>query len=749
MYYLPQGLKRTPSLGKGISFLITLLILAFCIGCSSGAKIDLPMGSIHLIDHPEMYIREQGMPEFDELINTLGASRPYNEKILYETRPGFAWEWTQPLKFKVDLPPKPALAFGWGFSDAALKWGEEYKLSVTVTQGENTQIVADISDRSFPNPDGTIWHNEKVNLSGFESGPAEMAFAFEGLSGKKVQDEFILSSPRIYSSGRKDFKRVIFLGIDTLRADHLSCYGYKRTTTPGIDEWADGGTRFGYCVSASPWTFPSFSSMMTGRYPSLCGATTTVKFLPNDETTLAEILSMQGYTTGMIVNNIWTGPTVNLNQGFDEAVRLPVVGADETFAKAEEWLKANSDEDTFLFLHFMDSHVPYHPPQPFNNMFDQGYSGRFRLEFKDVEEVRSGQEVLSESEIEHLKALYDGEIAYLDSEFSKFTQFLESEGMEDNTLVIITADHGEEFFEHGKFEHGQSMYDEVLSVPLILRGPGIAGGKTDERVASTLDIFPTILEYLNIEVPDNINGSSLLKPLPEEDRLLISEQVLYGEDLKGLTDSQYRYIYHTTTGAEELYDRTDDPLQLHSVADDRKASARQYRAFLVNYITDLGAPWHIDFARTGMMRGSVTYSGSITCEAGFAKIDKIHFDKTDTVDVNGSVLTFRVVVTQGSEKQIDFITNDESTDVTFEILRNNALLKNEGIYIGPELDPMPQGTFTLNISDDRFSLGQPNLQRETHDGVFIWANPTRMREQLAPELTREMKEELKSLGYLN
>jgi arylsulfatase A-like enzyme len=729
--------------------LVALLGLLAIVGCSKGAGVALPEGSSKFLYHPEFLKPIQGMPKFKNLVGELGAKKPLGEKAFTETRPGFKWQWLRPLVFSVELPLNPVLAFGWGFSDEALNWGKEFKLSVTVTQGETREVVKLIEERMLPEPDGSPWREEKIDLSRFESARAEIEFAFEGLAPTQAEEGFLLSSPRVYSSGRTSFRRIILIGVDTLRADHLSCYGYNRDTSPNLDKWAEGGTLFEYCISASPWTYPSFSAMLTGRYPSVCGAVTNVKFLPSDEMTLAEILSREGFATFMVVNNIWTGPPVNLDQGFDAAIRLPVERADVTFATAQDWLKSHQDEDTFVFIHFMDTHVPYHPPQPFNDMFDEGYSGKYRHEFKEVEEVRSGELQLTDNEINHLKALYDGELAYLDSEFGKFLEFLKGEGMDEETLFIFSADHGEEFFEHGGFEHGHSLYDEVIWVPLIVCGPDLPEGKVDGRLASTMDVFPTVLEYIGINVPDNINGLSLLKPLPEEERLLVAEQLLYGEELRGITTPEYRYIYHTVTGEEELYDLSDDRLMLRSVAADRRAAARSFRAFLTSYTIEMGSPWHINFMRTGKKRISAAYSGTITSPGGFAKVDKLRFDDDDTLEVDGDTIKFKVTVPRATEKEIDFVTNDESAEVTFEIRRNGTLLNKGDIYIGPGMDKVDNGLFALNVNDERFSLGQPNLQRENHEGVFIWAIPTHFREQMQPELTPEMVQQLRSIGYLH
>jgi hypothetical protein len=449
-----------------------------------------------------------------------------------------------------------------------------------------------------------------------------------------------------------------------------------------------------------------------------------------------------------IVNNIWTGAPVNLDQGFDKAIRLPVERAEETFKYVEKWLDTNTEEDVFIFMHFMDPHVPYNPPKPYNTQFDPDYSGKYSLEFKEIDDVRSGKIKLTPDELEHIKALYDGEIAYFDSQFQAFTKYLGEKSLLDDTLIVICADHGEEFAEHGGYEHGGTLYDEVIHVPLIMRGPDIPTGKVDDRVASNIDIFPTILGYFNIQPPDDIQGSSLLKPLPEEERNLISEQILYGDELKGITTNEYRYIFNTVNGNEELYDLKDDKAMLHSVAEDRKATMRPFRGYIISYIQNTSSPWHVIFSRQGEVRGAYTYSGTITIAGGFANVKGSNFTSMDAFQIDRDNLTFRLTSKPGSDKQLDFVPKDASAEVKFMINRDGRPLTDEGIFVGPGLDPVAGPEFTLSINDPRFNLGQPNLQREINDGVFIWANPMHP-EQGKLELTPEMQEELKSIGYLN
>jgi len=731
-------------------FIYGFILPAFL--CLSGGCANPGAGFtvFDFLHHPEAYVRGEGMPPFEELTGEMNVELK-KLGIRGDLRKGFRWDWSQPLSFDVELPPSPVLTFEWGFSKDTITMWEDFSINVTVSRNNKDETVADISGKVGFADNGTMWRFERIDLGAFDRGKARVSFEFTGFSEGEAREHFLLACPRIFSADGKPGRHIVIVAVDTLRADHLSCYGYNRPTSPGIDEWAKGGSQYEYCISTSPWTFPSFASILTARYPSICGGTTNIRFLPEDETTLAEILCANGFATLSIVNSGWVSQAVNFQQGFDGAVQFITGPCPPTFSYARQWIASHADQDTFIFLHFMDPHQPYGAPEPYNTMYDPGYSGRYKNTFGGdiVEELRSGKMELSDSELRHIQALYDGEITYFDSVFEQFLGFLNEQEILDSTLIVLTADHGEEFMEHGGFEHGHSLYDEVIHVPLIINGMGFPKGKVNNRTASTMDIFPTLLDFLNIEPPGNLNGHSLLQPEPEKERLLISEQLLYGEELKGVTTPEYRYIYHTVSGAEELYELQSDARMLHSVATDKRATARSFRSFVTNYTIGKGTPWHLFFMRDIKPGRGIVYSGSVTCEAGFASVNEFKFDDTDILAIEGNRIDFSIELMPSYEKEIEFITNDEAAPVSFKLERDGIPLDEGSIFVGPELDEITGDAFTLDISDERFTLGQPNLRRKVHNGVFIWAIPARLREQLQPDLTPEMVEELKSIGYLN
>lgn len=749
-----QPLRQNSSVpGSWASWCCVLLCLLVVSGCGGKNDGNLAGGSYKLLEHPEAYIRLEGMPEFDDLVNYMivtdvNDTGGNDMATVFKGRRGFSWDWTQPVSFDVTLPGNPTLTFEWGVTAEAMGWGKKFKIVVTLTQGGKQKTVVDIDANSGQGSVESPWIKHTVKLNAFTEGDARLTFDIQGWQGKDIKENFLLTSPRIYSGGRENCRRVFFIGVDTLRADHVSCYGYKRTTSPNIDKIAAEGARYDYCVSTSPWTYPAFSTMMVGHYPTASQATTYLTYLPDEETTLAEILSGEGFSTFSAVNNMWTGVPVNLHQGFDGSVRYVNRQAVWTYESVKEWIRSHGEEDIFVFMQFMDPHVPYWPPGEYCEMYDPDYAGRFKKKFHFDDKYRYAENSFTDRELAHLIALYDGEITYWDSQFGKFLKFLEEEGMYEDALIVITSDHGEEFYEHGGFEHGHSLYDEVLHVPLIIRGPGIQPGVQDERLTSTMDIFPTILDYFDIAIPDGIDGISLLASSPGGERSLIAEQLLWGDELKGVTTSQYRYILNPLTGKEELFDLTVDRGMQFSVADERRATTRTFREFTYNYLAERGTPWHIYFTRAEGTEGPLTYTGTIKCPGGFAAIDRFRLDGTDFVEVDGDMIEFRISLDFPFEKEIGLVINDESSEVCFDVTRNGSPMTGGNVYIGPMLSNVTTMPFTLGIQDERFILMDPEVKGAIPEGLFIWAMKGSFPEAIKIDHPHDVEEELRSLGYL-
>jgi arylsulfatase A-like enzyme len=334
---------------------------------------------------------------------------------------------------------------------------------------------------------------------------------------------------------------IIFIVVDALRADHVSAYGYGRATTPHVDSLlAEQGTVFRDVTTASSWTNPSNGAMLIGRMPSDVDTVWAdqSRRIPEEEMLLAEYLSAAGYQTVGFVSNWWLREPFGYAQGFDTYAHTD--GADRDQAGvlndlAQGWLGAHKDElqngarPLFLFLYYYDPHTPYDPPPPYDMLYDPAYTGPFTPEFYGHgEAVVSGAVMPNEEDVAHLLALYDGEISYWDHELGEMAAYLDSLGLWQDSLIVLTSDHGQMFGEHGKWVHRNSLYEEVLRVPLLIRYPGtLPVGQVLDAPVSNLDILPTILDLVGIERPASLDGVSL-RPLlqgenPPPSRLILAE----------------------------------------------------------------------------------------------------------------------------------------------------------------------------------------------------------------------------------
>lgn len=360
---------------------------------------------------------------------------------------------------------------------------------------------------------------------------------------------------------------VILISVDTLRADHLGCYGYRKIRTPQIDSLAQGGTLVRSVNSPVPLTLPAHTSLLTSTYPFVHGVEENGQVVKPGAVTLPAVLKAHGYRTAAFVGGYVLDASFGLNQGFDfydSPFRLrPQPGeeppelkrsADTVLRAATVWLSAHSDRPFFVFIHLYDLHQPYsHKPPP-------GRSG------------------------------YDTELSYVDEALGRFRQFLAARALEQKTLTVLTSDHGESLGEHREETHGYFIYQSTLWVPLLLHWPAGTGpfaGQVDEP-ASLVDVAPAILQSLAIPAPPEFQGRNLLKslrPEPARGEEAVYSESLYARDhlgcspLRGVRLGRYKYIQ---APKPELYDLAADPGELHNLYDRERPVAKNLQERLTS-----------------------------------------------------------------------------------------------------------------------------------------------------------------------
>jgi arylsulfatase A-like enzyme len=307
---------------------------------------------------------------------------------------------------------------------------------------------------------------------------------------------------------------IILISLDTLRADHLGTYGYHRNTSPSIDAFANEGIVFENTTVQSPWTLPSHMSIMTSLYPSFHGVVNKSSRLADNHVTLAGLLRKGGYQTAAFTDGGNVGSVFGFNRGFD-LYEEKWVGIANTITNVEKWLDEKGSQPFFLFIHCYDIHSPYNPPPPYNSLFhDFSYRGNLvpstPLLLSTINNKKAALNI-NDEDIRHFIALYDGGIRYTDDHIGGFLKYLRDAGLFDDSLIIITSDHGEEFMEHGSFSHGQLYYRPNLHVPLIMHIPGYSGEEIRiAELVQSIDLLPTIVDIAGLPAHQKAQGTSLL-----------------------------------------------------------------------------------------------------------------------------------------------------------------------------------------------------------------------------------------------
>jgi len=399
---------------------------------------------------------------------------------------------------------------------------------------------------------------------------------------------------------------IILISIDALRADHLSCYGYHRNTSPNIDQLAREGILFKNGFSQVTWTLASHASIFLSQYVWRHNVKNPhTERLTDSYTTLAEILKNENYATAAFTGGGTLSSSYGFNQGFEiYADGIPGRRGRHEIAsymdKLLSWLESVRNRKFFLFIHTYDVHGPYNLPSPDFDLYTKGrFEGKHLRTSKGISPRQLKGLKLTLEEIDYIMAVYDGCINYVDDQLGKLFIKLDQLGIDDNTIIIVTADHGEAFKEHGKLGHCGKPYIEEVHVPLIMRGPGIPKNRIYENYVQHIDIVPTILEILNIPKRKEMQGKSLL---PLMNNCEIEEEFKtysFGLDTNkpqwlfsmSLRTKDWTYIMNQN-GPDELYDRINDPKEQNSIIEKRPLIAQELRKELENFIalTSEGKP---------------------------------------------------------------------------------------------------------------------------------------------------------------
>lgn len=397
-----------------------------------------------------------------------------------------------------------------------------------------------------------------------------------------------------------DRPNVVLIVVDTLRADRLGVHGNPRGLTPHLDRLASEGVHFANAQAHAPWTLPSVASLLTSLHPVQHGAggsldlrgleqggsaTPRFRALSPDVETLPERFRANGYRTAAVVNVDFLGSGFGLARGFDTldeewyGTNDRVRPATQTTDAALRWIDRGGRGPFFLLVHYFDPHAVYDPPPEFRRRFaapqDRESSSFVFGTREHMLLLRSGRLVLDPALIERAARLYDGEVAYVDAQIGRLLAELERRGHLADSIVVVTSDHGEEFLDHGGFEHGHTLYQELTHVPLILSAPGrLAPARIGARVG-LIDVGPTLCELTGVAPPATAAGRSLV-PWARGASQAQSEPILahgnfWGPALESLIAGPHKLILPADPSADpELFDLDQDARETADLAPTRR-----------------------------------------------------------------------------------------------------------------------------------------------------------------------------------
>lgn len=413
---------------------------------------------------------------------------------------------------------------------------------------------------------------------------------------------------------------IVLVVVDALRPDHLQPYGYDRETSPNLDVFAERGTVFDNAYSQGNRTIIAMPSLFTSLYPSFHGA---VGFqdrmvpLSDSKTTIAELCRDAGYATVGAMSNVYLKKAFGLTQGFDRVEEFEVLrywlsvyrvlselglidvpthdtnlpDATEVTDRSIEWIRRVKDRPFFLFVHYMDVHHPYVPPDEYERMFDSSGSdiNPWLLFEKTAAMVRNPPVLrLPDAELRRLVDLYDGCIRHTDDEIGRLLQELDSFETDRETIVFVTADHGDEFLEHGSLYHNNLVIEPLIRVPMIVgRYPAPEEGSRIQGLVRHVDVLPTIAQLIGVEVPEDIHGASFAPLLEGKPAPVGDYTIAEGDFCTSVNKDGWKMMYVDTTGVYSLYFLADDPPGRVDVSGRYPGKAAELRAILDEYLAEV------------------------------------------------------------------------------------------------------------------------------------------------------------------
>ena len=513
-------------------------------------------------------------PAYDSLVA--------NVRLGDEERQAIALSRKSTLRYHVLVPANGSLGFGVGVEGEG---DAPFSIAVTADGQPTTQVFTGMASGA--------WTDHKVDLSQFASETVRVDLSAEGQgTGRLAWNSPRILVPAVPERKLEPAKNVVVVVIDTLRADKLRPFNPQtRVKTPAIDQFASDGAVFELAQAPENWTKPSVASILTGLHPQTHQQKTGDAALPSSAELLSEHLQGEGFATGGFIANGYVSDRFGFDQGWDDYTNYireeKSTEAKDVFDDAGNWIEAHKDGRFFAYIQTIDPHVPYDPPGKYLQMYDPSeYAGQIRPRMTGdlLEKAKRNppQVVFDASDKHRLEALHDGEITKHDHFFGAFLERLSELGLADDTLIVVTSDHGEEFDDHGSWGHGHSVYQELLHVPLMFRLPNRvpAGTKVGEAV-STLDISATVTDLLGVPAMAHNEGHALvglmLGEAPSQPAVAFSD---FQDDRRVITTGRWKLILRGNL-TSTMFDLVADPMEKNQLDASAFPIGRRYSRMLL------------------------------------------------------------------------------------------------------------------------------------------------------------------------
>ena len=617
-----------------------------------------------------------------------------------------------------------------------------FRVVLAGADGEHVLVdrLVDIRGR----PEDRRWFDAHVDLAPHAGQRATLTVSVSPEGDGDAETTALLSAPRVLEPARPDAPNVLFVTVDCLRADHVSAYGYARPTTPRLDQLAAEGVRFAHAYTAAPMTIPSLPQIFTSRlFPT-----------PRSATWLAPVVAA-GIPSAAILNNVWFHLWLTLvraperNDDFDVLVAQDKLAANDITDRALDWLGRHEHERFALYLHYLDAHSAYGlPPADWDPFGDPGYAGPVDRTFNDAEGARAGR--YDERDRTRVVAFYDGSVRFIDEHVGRLLDHLRAEGVLDRTVVVVSADHGEELWDHGGFFHGQQLYDELLHVPLLVRLPGAArAGTVVERQVGSLDVGPSLLAWAGLPAPAGFQGRLLGDDGPSEDHVATAVNLQFPTRY-ALRTPRHKLIDDVGPGTLALYDLVADPGERRNVASEAPDVVAALGARLAAArapLAERGFQLRVVGPRTGSARFGLTLDG-VPDGTRFATLDRTDGPRDTVIEASTDGRTLRVA---GE-------TDARGRGVRFD-RAPRALAEGAPDPMTIRADPGTRATIRLGASarpaaNDGFDANDATLASETAPAceppdagirVCVWRYPAPAPGSVP--LDDRTRDRLRALGY--